>query len=301
MAVRLYSVNGTGVQDSSQYEKDFSNSFCKRIASQFSHKTGLHHRGAQTNDMGDESQGVLSTSDLADKVVRAVESDACTVKYANCDLVFSGYSRGGAAVILAAKRLQDKGLQIAHMFLFDPVDRALNVYSTATIPRNVRNLYLLRRVPNVYSRLADQHLRNNRQALSPVERTANAANGFVRGMSTGGPPLAVAGAFSGGLTRSVTKTIDQLIADELRAAGRDEFVQSQHDDFDSIPFGNTGESCLANFTKVNVDVRAAGSHGAMGGTPWKFKFAKAYQHHEDLAVKTVERLFMPEFERVMAG
>lgn len=299
MTVRLYSVNGTGTQDSLAYQKDFSNSFCKRMATRFLHKTGLDHRGPQTNDFGDESQGILSTSNLAHKVVQAVESDACSVRHANSELVFAGYSRGGAAVILAAKHLRDKGRQVEHLFLFDPVDRALNLQSAETIPPNVKNVYLLRRLPGVYSRLADQHLRQTRVLLTPKERGINAVAGFSRGIRTGGTPLAVAGALAGAITESVNTNTDQLIADELRAAGRDEFVQSIHDDFDSIPFGNAGERRFPAFTNLRMNIGVAGSHGAMGGTPWKFKFAKAYQHHEDLAVKQIERVMMPEFERVM--
>ena len=63
----------------------------------------------------------------------------------------SGYSRGGAAAIAAARWLQRVGLAVDALFLFDAVDRSLPV-DGYTISRNVKQVYHARRDPAARSR-----------------------------------------------------------------------------------------------------------------------------------------------------
>ncbi len=63
----------------------------------------------------------------------------------------SGYSRGGAALIDAAKTLKTLGINVECLLLFDAVDRT-NTLNAEAIPSNVKICYHSRRHPNTSSR-----------------------------------------------------------------------------------------------------------------------------------------------------
>jgi hypothetical protein len=300
MPIRLYAIDGTGDFNSNKYTKDFENSFLNQIFHKYKNKCGLYYRGPNLIDWSMKSQKVFTTSELASLVVSAVERDDCSVDHANSDLVLAGYSRGGAAVILAAQRLASRNRKVRHMFLIDPVNRAVDTNFTDTVPRTVENVYVVRRVSDQYSILADRHERMHQTKLTHSQRLANAAKGTAYG-SILGPTGMLVGGVIGALKASEISSEDRLIAQELRAAGRDEFELIVSDiNHASIPFGKTGTRMSSEFTNCKVNISILGSHGAIGGTEWKFDYAKQYQFIEDNARIQVKRLYIvPYFYAVM--
>lgn len=119
-----------------RYDEQFKGSFCQTIAAQLGRKQAVYFEGPKI--MG------LETGDLAEKVARAVKNCSSSEPIFLC-----GFSRGGAAVIAAAKRINRK---VEALFLFDAVDRALGV-STDVIPRNVAKAYHAIRDP----KFAEKH------------------------------------------------------------------------------------------------------------------------------------------------
>ena len=179
----LVCVDGTGVTDTDDYRYEFTNSFVNRIKNRYMEAhpppepTPIHHRGPGTDAVGgvfggsrhvdpqfvvDEvlrQHGVLT--DMLDAERDAIpswvggrpvsewapeETEELRVINARRRLFMTGYSRGGAIVLHAARLLISHGINVDAMFLFDAVDR--NPFMEAEqIPSNVRHCYHAMRDP----------------------------------------------------------------------------------------------------------------------------------------------------------
>ena len=101
-------IDGTGPDDDRKYATEMGNSFCSQLKQNVPGST--YFRGPTLT--GSETS---ATADLA--------VDACLAsKAAGNPIRLAGYSRGGCAAIIAAKRLGARGHRVSSMFLFDPVD-----------------------------------------------------------------------------------------------------------------------------------------------------------------------------------
>jgi hypothetical protein len=103
----------------------------------------------------------------ADEQVRVRELQAQQKIY------LTGFSRGGAIVIAVAMLLENRGLPVEAIFLFDSVNRSTELPDTDIIPGNVRNCY---------------------HALRHIERSGSRESfshtGFRRSSGVAGPPNA---------------------------------------------------------------------------------------------------------------
>lgn len=95
----------------------------------------------------------------------------------------AGYSRGGAAAIEAAWMLQDRGIPVQALFLFDAVERTLYRLRTKTIPANVRSCFHARRDPGVGSRSGFGNCGTEAErGVRYVERTFFGTHGAIGGL-----------------------------------------------------------------------------------------------------------------------
>jgi pimeloyl-ACP methyl ester carboxylesterase len=116
-------VDGTGEASNDAYAKEMRNSFCSQIASVAG---ATYFRGPTLT--GSE------VSAIADRAAAAAQ----TLEKSGRPIMLAGYSRGGCAAILAAKRLKASGRRVKALFLFDPVDMQISDKSLSqTIPDNV--------------------------------------------------------------------------------------------------------------------------------------------------------------------
>lgn len=116
-------VDGTGEANNAVYAKEMRNSFCSQIASV---PGATYFRGPTL--AGSE------VAAIADRAAGAAQSLAASGR----PIMLAGYSRGGCAAILAAKRLKSAGCRVKALFLFDPVDMQVSDKSLSqTIPDNV--------------------------------------------------------------------------------------------------------------------------------------------------------------------
>ena len=117
-------VDGTGNSDPQKYGQEMKGSFCDQ----------LRHADHATYLRGPSLFG-WETSAIADAAVNAVRSARLAPAEA---VMLAGHSRGGCAVILAAKRLQALNINVSAMFLFDAVDmQGSDLSLSRTIPGNV--------------------------------------------------------------------------------------------------------------------------------------------------------------------
>jgi len=132
---RIAVIDGTGAWSDATYEREMQNSFCSQIARQTEAKS-RYWRGPSFDGIG--------VGPKADEAAEWLQAELeCSAQRPR--LFLAGYSRGASAAILAAERLQPKGVKIEGMFLFDPVAR--HTYSGGeVIPANVSKAYVVRRL-----------------------------------------------------------------------------------------------------------------------------------------------------------
>ncbi len=126
-------VGGTGPWDDGKYlGENGPDTFVKKLAIQWPYGCGTsYHRGP-----GVEGIGTNST------IVARVVDDVMTLKGKMTDckgVVLCGHSRGGAAVVVAARRLMMLGVSVDAMVLLDPVNWTPSAESHF-IPSNVKNV-----------------------------------------------------------------------------------------------------------------------------------------------------------------
>jgi hypothetical protein len=132
----LIGVDGTGAWLNKTYEREMADSFVHRIDrdSPITHKR--YHRGPDT-----AGYSSISPSDLRDEVKELLDKAG---SQGPVPIFMTGYSRGGAIVITAAKLLKKDGIDVEAMFLFDTVQRDVApplTLDSAVIPSNVKKCY----------------------------------------------------------------------------------------------------------------------------------------------------------------
>lgn len=106
--------------------------FCQRAASEYN---GEYYTGPSLDGS--------RTFVIAEDIFRSITKSAFLGKH---PLFLAGHSRGGAAVIYVAQKLQKIGVSVDGMFLFDAVDRTLRRdVNVQMVPRNVKATYHARR------------------------------------------------------------------------------------------------------------------------------------------------------------
>jgi hypothetical protein len=153
-------IDGTGPTDDREYEQSMSKSFVKQLYDELNARQppAWYHRGPTLLSMAAFGFGGLTDGswftlsqvrDLARMAVKFIQKNADVPG----PIVLSGYSRGGAAAIQAARILSKETpeLKIDALALFDAVDRDLRA-DVATIPGNVVMAYHAMRDPEIGSR-----------------------------------------------------------------------------------------------------------------------------------------------------
>ena len=133
-------VDGTGVYNEQQYQKDMSNSFCRQIMEQKGCGKAAYFEGP--GGAGLTTRGI---GNAAWKAIRDFYQDNPGI-YRTSPLYLAGYSRGGACVLQIAKWLYEDEfpLMVKGLFLFDPVNRDLNLNMDGLgTPPNVKNVYVI--------------------------------------------------------------------------------------------------------------------------------------------------------------
>lgn len=139
-------IDGTGDYNDAEYNRHFRNSFVKGFVARaeppnFGHyQRGPSIEGASTKPKGDEA---------ARQLIQALAS--MSRNGSKVGVFLTGFSRGGASAIWAAKVLAERKIQVDALFLFDAVDRAIGL-DVDEIPTNVRSVYHARRASAAQSR-----------------------------------------------------------------------------------------------------------------------------------------------------
>jgi hypothetical protein len=136
-------IDGTGVFNDRKYQLEFQNSFVNRMYREWDTSAKFYRRGPSIDG--------VATANLAfaafDHVYKLYRQKTGAPKR----IILAGYSRGGAAVVKTCDLLQDRGIAVDGLFLFDAVDRAMLI-TPNFIPKNVRYCFHARRDPRANSR-----------------------------------------------------------------------------------------------------------------------------------------------------
>ncbi|MGH7025448.1 MAG: thioesterase domain-containing protein [Caulobacteraceae bacterium] len=118
-------IDGTGPASAGDYAREMRNSFCSQIGRAAG---AVYFRGPTVT--GSETSAIANLA-----VDAALAGGGAQGAGA---LMLAGYSRGGCAAIIAARRLKDRGVRVNSMFLFDAVDmQTSEIHLTQTISDNV--------------------------------------------------------------------------------------------------------------------------------------------------------------------
>jgi hypothetical protein len=154
-------VDGTGPDDNAKYKEAFQRSFVKTIFQRCptiykQYWRGPTTAGLETSGLSDEVVAFVEDSILSNKTASATRHLAVALPHGQVltaagptkkpdpiKVCLAGYSRGGAAVIMAAADLDP--IHVDYLILFDAVDRSPNFSSAAWIPKNVKEVWYPRR------------------------------------------------------------------------------------------------------------------------------------------------------------
>ena len=134
-------VDGTGVYDEQQYQKDMANSFCSQILAQKGCGNAAYFEGPGGLGLTTRGKGNAALSAILD-----FYRDPRIARYS--PLFLAGYSRGGACVLQIAKWLNESDfpIKVKGLFLFDPVNRDVNLNMDGKgTPPNVKTVYVILR------------------------------------------------------------------------------------------------------------------------------------------------------------
>ncbi|MBV8813413.1 MAG: hypothetical protein JO271_02900 [Verrucomicrobia bacterium] len=132
----IIAIDGTGPDSPGDYAKEMRGSFCSQIGRT---ANSVYFRGPTLT--GSE------TSAIANAAVAVI---AARSKQVLGEVMLAGYSRGGCAAIIAARRLQDRGITVHSLFLFDAVDmQTSDLHLSQIIPDNVRMVAHVRSARNL--------------------------------------------------------------------------------------------------------------------------------------------------------
>lgn len=122
----IVAIDGTGPDSPGEYAKEMGHSFCSQIGRT---ANAIYFRGPTLT--GSE------TSAIANLAVDAVI--AGRGKGSAGEVMLAGYSRGGCAAIITARRLKDRGIGVHSLFLFDAVDMQISdMHLSQIISENVQ-------------------------------------------------------------------------------------------------------------------------------------------------------------------
>ena len=134
-------VDGTGPANDKAYAKEMKNSFVRAIAHSAKDSPRYYGRGPDWTGVG---RKLIRPQYVAETVMSNRSRGSGRV-------FLTGYSRGAAIVIHAARLLRDKGVRVDALFLFDAVDRSI-MLEASVIPKNVGVAYHALRDPTTSSR-----------------------------------------------------------------------------------------------------------------------------------------------------
>ena len=126
-------IDGTGPGNDDDYDIALINSFCSQLKSKLGGKAH-YQRGPKWHGVNTENYGLLAANILEMKYK----------KDTNVRLFLAGYSRGGSSALIAAKRLQKKGITVEGIILFDPVAKHVGE-KVEKLPGNVRRSLIIAR------------------------------------------------------------------------------------------------------------------------------------------------------------
>lgn len=126
----LVGIDGTGTMPTGQYLREFRGSFVHHIYTVSGARKKHYHRGP--------SATLLDLQMGTDTLPYVEEGYEYIHMFREPDeaVLLTGYSRGAAAVVAVAQRLQQDRVRVAGMMLFDCVDRC-PLIDTEVIPSNV--------------------------------------------------------------------------------------------------------------------------------------------------------------------
>lgn len=245
----MFIVDGTGPKDPAAYQQEMAGGFCKGLEKRC---RGQYWRGP--TDAGFE------TTDIAAEVVSAVRAWHGARRPGD-KLLMAGHSRGGAAVIFAAQQLQDDGIDVDAMFLYDAVDRTLNRRDAQKIPANVLRCYHALRDTSLAFYYSDG-------ALAARDEVARCI-----GLPTGRRPSTMEDLLDvamrppikpGPCAHCIRKALDLQAQDEKMKLVMRALTMRTADGW-TINFGNCGIE--ADRPHQLAKQAFLGSHGAIGGAP----------------------------------
>src|SRR5271165_4847919 len=133
----IVAIDGTGPDSAGDYAKEMGGSFCSQIGLT---ANAIYFRGPTLTG--------LETTAIANMAVDAVM--AGRNKARTGEVMLAGYSRGGCAAIIAARRLKDRGVGVHSLFLFDAVDmQTSEMHLSQIISDNVRMVAHVRSARNI--------------------------------------------------------------------------------------------------------------------------------------------------------
>lgn len=150
-AIILIGVDGTGehaedkydVATDAKYDAAMKDSFVSRICRATRSLRKKYYRGPDWKGFGGN---LVRPATVSEEVQRLLEQSG------QSDPIFlTGYSRGGAIVIHAARLLHKSGIEVEGMFLFDAVERSI-MLKAKSIPDNVKHCYHAVRKKETHSR-----------------------------------------------------------------------------------------------------------------------------------------------------
>jgi pimeloyl-ACP methyl ester carboxylesterase len=122
----IVAIDGTGSASPSDYAREMDGSFCSQIGRT---ANATYFRGPTL--IGSETSTIANLA--ADAVI------AARGKPWTGPVMLAGFSRGGCAAIIAARRLKDRGVEVHSLFLFDAVDMQISdMHLSQIISDNVR-------------------------------------------------------------------------------------------------------------------------------------------------------------------
>ena len=158
----MLAIDGTGPFSDTEYLRKMRNSFVSYIYRRSPAGRKMYLRGpwADGLDMGIIVNRGFTFVNL-NRVERLREEPVLLV----------GYSRGGAGVISVSHRLQERGIPVNSLMLFDAVDRSLlSNTETDSIPSNVARTIHVRRSPSSLSRRSFSNCGINHASVTQYEQ-----------------------------------------------------------------------------------------------------------------------------------
>jgi LysM domain len=137
-----FGVDGTGERDRDKYDADMKNSYVHRMVNYFQAAGPSRYLRGPT---------LYGSEVPAESIVAVQYVLSNRPADGRCGIFLSGHSRGGVAVIDAARRLGEMGVDVDCLVLFDAVNRTSMVW-LSHIPSNVKRVIYPRRDPRALSR-----------------------------------------------------------------------------------------------------------------------------------------------------